>query len=138
MQIKIRIRTPPGQADMSIKEGKLMLVKKLLLRKTTVKEEYVNKDNDTLIWVVETDPGNYLKICKKIGMYEGLVQTVFKNKIVDKAIKRLADSPEDYQELKRMVKEGTKIDIIKEAIAEEIVEANKTYWDKIKETFKKK
>jgi hypothetical protein len=70
-------------------------------------------------------------------MYSAFIENVFKQKVMGKGIKDLANSKEDIEELEKMLKEGTEIKVIKEATAEELIEGNKSLWDNIKEKFKK-
>ena len=54
----------------------------------------------------------------------------------NKRIRQLAgfrSSQEKEKEIDKLLENNTEITIIKKATAEEIVEHNKTFWDKIKE-----
>lgn len=138
MEVKVCIRTPKGKADTALDDWKLRVIKNTLFKKSKVKEEYTNKANDKLYWVIQTDARGYLRIVKSVSNYSSIVSGVFENKHVRKGIKKMADSPEDYEQLKTMIKDGTRVSILKQATAQELVEANKTYWQRIKETFKKR
>lgn len=137
MEWKVCIRTPKGRANETLHDWKTKLIKKTLFCKTTVKEEYTNKAKNKLYWVIESDAKQYLKAQRDTGQYNAIVSNFFNHHLINKAIKRMADSPEDWKELQRLIEDGTRVEIIKEATAQEMVEVNKTFWEKVKETFVK-
>jgi predicted nucleotidyltransferase len=72
---------------------------------------------------------------KKVNLFQNLTSWTADNRIVRKAFKQFGATEEQFKEVSRMLKEGTEIKVIKEATAAEMVEYNKTYWQKIKELF---
>ena len=130
--IKIRITTPKGHATRANKNLQPFLIgsKKKLVRFDT----YVNEDDNELYWEIETELRRALKITRNVGMYKEMIQAVMGNKKVKKMIKDEAQK----EELENMLSNQTEITIIKEADANELVEANKTFWQRIKESFHKK
>ena len=137
MELKVCIRTPKGKADATIEDWKIKSLQSALFKKANIKERYVNAKKDKMFWVIQCDAKRYIKIVKGIGMYSSIVSNVFNNKLVNKGIKKMADSPEDYDELRRLIEDGTEVEVVKEASAQEFVEANKTMWEKMKEIFVK-
>lgn len=130
--IKIRITTPRGQATATQKRIQPFLIgsKKKLVKFNT----YVNEDDSELYWEIETELRRAMKITRNVGMYKQMIQTVLGNKTVNKLI----ESPEQKKELADMLNDQTKIEVLKEATAQEIVEYNKTFWQRIKERYTKK
>jgi len=135
MELRISVKTPKGQAKGTRKKLQPFLIggaKK-------IKEVYVNKDDSEMIWVVEGTPRDYVSIMKRLQLYETMISGIFKNKIMKKFLgSKTANISDDQQkELNDMLTKGTKIKIIKNAEAEEWVEANKTWWQRMKDTFNK-
>ena len=134
MELKIKITVPEGYATSSNKDFfEMKLIKKLMFRKTKIKEEYTNEIGSEMFWIVEVNARNYIGVINNVYMYSNIVSGVFANKHAKKALKRLSDSPEDYEKVTSMMKEGTKVEIVKEATTQEIFDANKSYWIKSKE-----
>jgi 4-hydroxy-3-methylbut-2-en-1-yl diphosphate synthase IspG/GcpE len=129
--IKIRITTPKGQASATQKRLQPFLIgsKKKLVAFNT----YINEDDSELYWEIETELRRAMKITRNAGMYKEMIQAVLGNKTVAKLI----ESPEQKQELTNMLNDQTKIEVLKEADANELVEYNKTFWQRIKDKWKK-
>jgi len=139
MELKIKITVPKGYATSSNKDFfEMRMIKKLMFSKAKIKEEYTNVDGSEMFWVVEVNARNYITVTKNVYMYSNIVTGVFDNKHAKKALKRLSDSPEDYEKVTEMMKDGTKIEIVKKATAEEIFEANKSNWIRTKEWLEKR
>lgn len=113
MQLKIKIQTPTGHADKTKQTLKIKILKKIMFRKAKVLKEYSNKKKNAFIWIIETEARHYPRIIRMLGMWDGLVSGIFNSKKIQRAVKRLADSPEDYEELQDMIKRGTKVSLIK-------------------------
>lgn len=143
MEVKIKITTPKGMAKgfnnekMDFWNFDKKFIKKLLLSTAKVKEEYVNEDASQIFWVVEVSAKDFASLGKRVAMYDGLVRGVFQSKLVQSALKRMADKPEDVKEIERMLKRGTKIEIIKEATLREMDDYGKSFWQRMKDKFKK-
>ena len=133
MELKISVKTPKGQAA-----GTRKKLQPFLLGIRKIKEIYVNDEDSEMVWVVETTPKDMLKISRNVSMYENIIKMVFQNKMMSKFVgsKTANISKEQQAELKEMLQNGTKVEIIKNATAQEMVEDNKTWWQKVKETFK--
>lgn len=129
MEIKIQINTPKGYAKKIEHQ-----LRPWLIGSNKPKEMFVNKDDDTLYWVVETTIKRCLKIQRNVTMFETMMKGILNNPKVKKMAKL---TEEQRKELDDMIFNHTKITIVKRATAEEIVESNKTFWQTIKEKFKK-
>jgi len=138
MELKVQIKTPPGQAKDFTTQKHMKLLKKIMLRKSKIIEQYVGDNDSTIYWVVEVSAKNYQAVIKNLMMYNTIVKTFFSVKTVKQLIRKLADSEEDYQTVKKMIESGTEIEIIKKATAEEMIDVNTTWWDRVKKTFKRK
>jgi len=129
MELKIRITTPKGQATGAQKTLRPFLIGS---KKKIIKfETYVNEDDSELYWVIVTDLRRSLKINRNITMYKVMIGTILGNKRVNKMIK----DEKQKEELRKMLSDQTKIEIIKEGEAQELVEYNKTFWQRMKERF---
>ena len=133
MKTKIIIKTPAGQAA-----GTMKKIKPLIIGFKKVKiETYVNDNDDEMVWDIEGSVRDIISINKNVSMFDSLIKTIFNNKMVQKkAAKHLTE--EDQKKLKDMLLNQTTCEVIKEATAQELVEANKTRWQRMKETFTKK
>jgi len=130
MILRIGLTTPKGQAT-----GTEQKLRKLILGRRTTSTTYVSPENDSLYWEVDVPIKQALKIQANMSRFQTLVTTFLDNKTVNKALRKAADNPDDIDVLRTMFTEGTSVTILKTATAEELVEANKTRWQRIKETF---
>ena len=132
MRVKIKVTTPKGQA-----EGTSKKLKPWLIGFNKVKTEtYVSPENDIIYIEVEGEPRRVLKVTENAHKYSLIINKVFEQKIMGKGIKDAVD-PKDREELEHMLKEGTQVEVIKEATAEEIIEDNKSLWQRMKEKFRR-
>ena len=134
MKVKIKITTPKGQA-----EGTAWKLKPFLIGFNKVKTEtYVSPNNDIIYIDVEGEPRKVLKVTANAYGYNEIIKNLFKKKIMGKGIGD-ALSPEDSKELEKMLKQGTKVEIIKDHDLNEIINLpeKKTFWETIKEKFKR-
>lgn len=131
MEIKVCVKTPKGQALAASKRLRPFIAKSKEFHKV-----YVNADDDELYW--EIKPGNYRRyqqIVKNVARYDTVVKSIFSNKVVRKlAMKDY--TPEQWEEVSRLIEDGTRVEILKMASAQEIVEGNRTFWQRIKDTFR--
>ena len=132
MEIKIQIKTPAGEAEKTEKR-----IKPFLLGKTKLKESYINSDSSQLIWVIEAPVRKVLSIQRNVSRFETTISSILQSKAVKKTIVKHLNN-KDQHSLKKMLTDQTEVTILKVATAEELVEANKTFWQKIKETFNKR
>ena len=136
MKIKIKVTTPKGQA-----EGTGSKLKPFIIGFNKVKvSTYVSPKNDILYLDVEGEPRRVLKVAANAQAYSAMIDNVFQKKIMGKGIKDYIDKPEDKEQLEKMLKEGTQVEIIKEAtLQEELKEYSekKTLWESIKDKFRR-
>jgi len=134
MEIKIQINTPKGAAEKTAKR----IEPYILGSKKKIKHDiYINEEDSCIIWDVEGEPRKLQSINKNVAMYDKLVVNILNNKLVKKAFSK-DWSAEEWGEFENLLKNHTTINIVKRATAEELVEYYKTWWDRVKETFKKK
>lgn len=129
MIIKIRITTPKGQATKAQRNLRPFLIGS----KKAIMNTYINDDDSELYWEIDTHIRKAIAITKRVGMYKNMIHTVLSNRQVTKRI----ESKEQKKELENMLKNQTKIEIIREATANEMVEANQTLWQRVTSKFKK-
>jgi hypothetical protein len=132
MKVKIRIKTPKGQA-----KGTESKIKPLIIGLKKVKiDSYVNDDDNELIWDIEGSYRDILKIQRNAAMFSTFITRLLKTKILKKTLRKEL-SPEGEKELVDMLVNHTSCEVIKAATEKEFVDGNKTWWDKVKETFHK-
>lgn len=132
MKLKCVIKTPKGQASKAQKTLQNVIFGKLW-RKYDTFSSYVNDADSEVAWEVETrNTRDYMRISRNLAMYDVMIKRILDSKRVKK-IAAKEFSEEDLKRLKEMLQNQTSITIIKEATAAEIVEGNKTFWQKLKE-----
>lgn len=113
MKIIVKIKTPKGQASKT--EYKIqpfiLGVKKPFMQNYKL-ETKGSKNDDLIIWHIEAPPSKIFSINKKVAMYDKMIEMIFTNKWSMKAIDKTL-SKEGQAELKDMLKNQTKIEIIK-------------------------
>lgn len=136
MKLKIQIKTPKGRATSTEKKLRPFL---LGISRKDVKscETYVSEEDNTIIWDIEATIKKCLKIQKNVSRFDFLITGILENKRMKKRI-RSKLTEEQETELKDMLVNHTSCEVIKEATLQEMVEENKTWWEKVKEKFKKK
>lgn len=131
MQTKIIIRTPKGHAKKMEKR-----LRPYLLGKNSPHSIFVNDDDNELVWEVEAEYKRILKINRNVSLFDSILKGAFNSKAVKKAVQKKL-SLEDQAQLNDMLFNHTTVEIIKEATAQEIVDANKSWWQNVKEKWKK-
>ena len=116
MQVKIRIKTPKGLASGVVSGKNFLLLRMLFGMKKTVRDKVITnkkEGDDEILWLVETDYKGMMNITKRITLFETLISGVFGHKWMKAAIKKGKLSEEDQKQLEYMLKEMTKIEIVK-------------------------
>ena len=131
MKTRIKIAVPHGQA-----RGMEKKLRPYILGKNNPHSVYINDSESELIWEVESDVKAILKINRNVALFDSIIQQAFSSKMVKRIVKKKL-SIEDQKELEDMLFNHTRVEVIQEATAQEIVESNKTWWQKMKEKFKK-
>lgn len=113
------------------------MLKPFIIGKKRVKHEiYVNDDNNQIVWNIDGHIRDCMSIQRNVNMFDSFMKKILSNKMVQKA--GLRDlTPEQMKEFKDMIKNQTSVEIVKNATAEELDEYNKTWWQRIKEKFKR-
>lgn len=145
MEVKLRIRTPEGLAqgygetteNISINNFEKKIIRKLILSKGKIKEEYVNENKSEIFWVVDIHARHYGSMVRNVSMFSSLMQGILNNKLMNGIMNRVAKSQEDVKAVKKLLTKGTTIEIVKMATQQELDEAGKTFWQRVKEKFKK-
>lgn len=132
MKLKIHIRTPKGQATGTEKK-----LRPFILGKKKAHQLWVNKDDNQIVWEIEGTVRECLKINKNVARFDFITRKVFDSKMLKKTLRKKLE-PGQEEELKDMLLNQTSVEVVKEATAQEMVEANKTWWEKVKETFTRK
>ena len=138
MKIKLRIRTPKGQASKT--EAR---IKPFILGRSWIKGKdkkyvtYTSPEDNEIIWDIEAPIKECMRIQRNVTVFDSLIAGVLDNPLLKRAIRKKLE-PGQEEELKDMLINQTSCEVIKEATLQETVEYNKTFWEKIKETFSKK
>ena len=132
MKVKVQIKTPKGQASKTEYQLRPFLIGRK--KKHTV---FVNKEDDTIVWEIEGSVRDILKVNKNVACYDLIMKNALNSKVVRKALRQRL-STEAETELKSMLLDQTTVEIIKEASAQELVEHNLTWWQRVQKNFKNK
>lgn len=134
MKIKLHIKTPPGHAASVESQLRLFLLGKLKMPANT----YISPDKEEFYWEIDCGVKKYFSIQRNARLFQMLAQGTL-DKIESKNwIKKMAGVTGTTIEGARQLLKETTVEVIKQATADEIVEANTTLWEKIKKTFHKK
>lgn len=133
MRIRLEVKTPPGQASGTERKLRFFILGKLKKPPTT----YTSPADDLFYWEHDVTVRDYYRIGRNVTLFNQNMAAALENRAVKKSLKHLTDRPEDLETLRRYFTEGTEVRIIKEATAEEIIEGNKTFWQRVKDTFKR-
>lgn len=129
MKVRMVITTPPGQAEGSEKRLRTFLL-------GFKRPSATGYRDDSFYWEVETDYKGYVGLTKKAYMFNQLAGGVVSNKAFKGAAERLGATKAQLREVEDMLLNGTRLEIIKTATAEEIVEGTTTWWEKFKARFR--
>lgn len=110
MRIRIRIKTPPGQATSMSKKLKPFILG--LWKKEYGEALKIDKLDSIIIWSIECDLVKALSIQKRVQMFDSMVSGIFNKNIVQKAIKKYC-KPGDDEIVRKMLKDQTSIRIMK-------------------------
>ena len=132
MRTRILVKTPKGQASKTEKK-----IRMFILGMQKAHNIYVNEEDTEFVWEIETNVRKTMKIHRNVCRYEQMMKGVLDHKLMKKTLRQKL-KPEDEEMLKDMLLKQTEVVIVKNATAEEIVEGNMTWWQRVKTTFKKK
>jgi hypothetical protein len=105
MKIKIKVTTPKGAA-----KGSQAMLSKLLFGFD--KPLSVNITDSSIIWQLDVNTRRYMKIQKNVMRFGLIGKAFLDRRLVEKGLKKLADTPEDFDKVKEMLVNGTKVTII--------------------------
>jgi hypothetical protein len=133
MKIKIEIETPKGQAKGTLKQFRWYFK----LFSGCKVDAYCNKDDSCIYLECDGSIKQILQVQKNVASFYAMPDLILGNKHIKGLIKTKFPeaTTDDFSKLEDMLKNGTKVTIIKEATAKEIVEADKSLWQSIKEKF---
>ena len=108
MIIKIRIKTPKGQARATDSRIRFWLLPIGVVPKVTS-----NKEDDEIIWEVDVDSRRASRIYRNVGRFDGIISSVINSKMFRKqARKKVGD--DGIQELEDMLKNHTSCEVMHE------------------------
>lgn len=116
MRLKIRIQTPKGQAQATEKKLRGWI---LGISPHGKVETESNPEDNQIIWTIETDIKHAMSIQRNVIRYDQLISGIFQNKLLQRVIR--ARVPQAQQkELEDMLKNQTRIEIIKDGVGQEV------------------
>lgn len=130
MKLRLLITTPKGQARESAKKLQLFLL-------GVHKPASVGYDESSFYWELDCSYKSYVALTKRVLLFQQMCNGVMEFKMFKKAAKGLGATDAQMLEVKGMLTDGTRVEIIKNAEAEEIISANMTMWEKLKAKFKR-
>lgn len=130
MMLRMVITTPKGQAEGTERRLRTFLLGMKRPSTTGYKD-------DSFYWEIETDFKGYVGLTKKAYMFNQLAAGVVGNKVFKGAATKLGATKQQLREVEDMLLNGTSIEIIKNATAEEIVEGTTSWWEKFKASFRR-
>jgi len=133
MKVKVLISTPKGQASGTEKKLRPWLIGS---KKKLTNIIRVSPEDDQIVWEIDSNIRTIMKIQRNVNRFDGIIQMMFENKMVKGAMGKMKQ--EDQDQLKDMLNNHTKCEVIGKATAEEIIEDNKTWWQRVQEKWKKK
>jgi hypothetical protein len=137
----MQIETPPGQAQAASNTLTLVLLRTSGHIKKEDFKTYINETDDTILWEITCTPRQYVALTRATSLFMAGTQNLWDNKLYQKMISSSVKSGDiaetDRERLHDLLTNQTKITIIKEADAQEIVASNKSFWERLKERFKK-
>lgn len=130
MEMKVLITTPKGAATKTEKRIRPHIIgnKKLKV------DLWVSPEDDQIVWHMEGNVRDIMKANRNVAAFDNIVRMIFSNK----TFKKLAVEKKDLEEVENLLKNHTTVEVVKNATQEERDEMQKTWWDRIKEKFKKK
>lgn len=131
MKIKIHIKTPPGQAKAAEANLRLFILGKLKKPANT----YTSPEDDAFYWDADVTVKQYFRISRNAHLFQQLAGGTLDAINKRSWIKRMANITGTTIKGARALIDNTTIEIIKQATADEIVEAQTTRWEKIKNTY---
>lgn len=120
MRLRIEIKTPKGYAASTSSKLKPFILGR---NKVTEHQIYCNKDDSMIIWIIDAQIKEAMRIQKSLAYYDVVTSSVLKSKVV-RLMAHL--SHEDQKQLDDMLKKQTTLRIIK--MAEEMPDL--TGWKK--------
>lgn len=135
MKLKIQIRTPKGQAAKTEKRITPYIIG--CKKKDISVDSYISKEDNEIVWEIEGPIRRLMKISRNASRFDYVIRSMLDSKAVKKTIRKHLDGAQE-DELQDMLLNHTTCEVIKEATAEEIVESQKTWWQRVKENFTKK
>jgi hypothetical protein len=131
MELKILITTPKGCASKKEKQIRPFVIGN---NKLDI-DLYVSPEDDQIVWHAKGDVRECMKAQRNVNLFDTIIKNIFKSKIIQKLVDK-----KDIPELKDMLQNHTKVEIIKKATEEELQELNSkmSWWDKVKSKFTKK
>ena len=109
-QIKIRVITPKGKATSTNK-----FLGGWLLPFGVKATTEINASDNQILWLVNCNAKQLYKINRNVGTYDVIIKNIFESKMLKKRLPKLL-SEKDLKELKTMLKEQTKVEILRAVV----------------------
>lgn len=116
MKLHIRIKTPDGMASGVVSWKRFTALRIMLgVRKDKRQKIITNKKqgDNQIDWFIEDSVKRCLKISKNVNMFETIMTGALSHKWLKKAMKKGKMSKEDQAQLKDMLVDMTRVEIVK-------------------------
>ena len=107
MKIKVKVETPNGKA-----KGSQAMLSKLLFGFD--KPLAMKATDNSIVWELDVNTRRYVKIQQNVMRFSLITKAFLDRRIVEKGIKKLADNPQDFEKVKEMLVNGTRVTIVNE------------------------
>jgi len=134
MKLKIQIKTVEGMAKSSMIKMRPFFG---LTKGKAKYEAWCNKEDDTLYVEVDGSIRDCKRIEENVNRFSKIKQTFTKSKAGKLAMKTLGATQEQIVQLQELFDNDTNIEVVKMATAQELIDENKTFWERMKEKFTK-
>jgi DNA primase len=132
MTTLIQIKTPKGLATRTAQQLKPFIIGAFYNKHKT----WTSPEDDVIYWEVEDELKKIMNINANLSRFDTLIKGIFENKQIQKLTGQQI-SKEQITELKEMLANQTSIEIIKKQTREETTTEGTTWWQTIKQKFKK-
>lgn len=107
MRVRIRVRTPKGQACKTERR-----LRKFILGFRKLDKFTVNRDDSEIVWFYVGDVKSCLKIQKNVSKYDFILKGMLNNKLVKRTVKKHL-SLDEQKQLKDMLLNQTQVEVLK-------------------------
>jgi len=130
MQVRVLITTPEGCA----KHTEEQLRRFILIGHKKPFFTAINDNDSEVAWLIEGTPKDVFKLTRAVCMYYKVANMVTSNNIAKKSIQLMTGATKEQMlQLKDALSNNTKVEVVKYATAQELVNDEKSIFSKIRD-----